>query len=107
MFTFKCFFVKNVPLSFKNKVWQSLWLRFEDIIEGISKMGFGSETRICHVRVGFQEYQPSLQCGCHLGTLSDAELFWSLHLSSQVPALKPLCCPGRPPKVAGIAKLCH
>lgn len=108
MFTFKCFF-KNVSLSFKSKAWQSLWLGFEDIIEGISKMGFGNETRIRHVRVGFQEYQPSLQCDCHLSTLPDAELALrsSALVLTQVPALKSLCCPGRPPKVAGIARLCH
>lgn len=59
MFTFKCFFVKNVSLSFKSKAWQSLWLGFEDIIERISKMGFGNETRIRHVRVGFQDTSPA------------------------------------------------
>lgn len=58
MLSLNILFVKNVFLNFKTKAWLSSWLRFEEIIDGISKgYSIGNETRISHVSTGFQKYQ--------------------------------------------------
>lgn len=51
-------FVKIVFLNFKTEAWLNSWLRFEEIIDDISKVySIGNETRISYVSTRFQKYQ--------------------------------------------------
>lgn len=106
-------FVKNVFLNFKTKAWLNSWLRFEEIIDGISKVySIGNETRISHVSIRFQKYQlPTShpQYRSTLGPLTCWTIWLILFLLPVLRhglVLKSLCCPGRPPQ-HWMTNLCH
>lgn len=51
---FKHFFVKSIPLSFKNKGWPTWWLNLENITDSSARMSVGNENRIGDIDSGFK-----------------------------------------------------